>query len=637
MRKAAIVSLFLIFLVVFSNISSITLLNAKVEPIAELELYTWPDEMNLALMIKQYLADINIDVEIRLEEGPILYEKVYGLHDYDLAVIGEVNNEDDPDRIGVFTENGSLNCYGLDTEIPYGQKNENMLRQGIMIKDLEERQQHYYDWQQLLMKQIVPILPLFAARSIWASWSNLEGLDISWELIDCLPYIYFDGLHEGQISTTELNLNHQISFNQNPLFNYDWRINEFEDLIMTRIIKLDPSGVPTTNALIEGWVDLGNQLFEFHLREGVYWNPSYNITSRTSDSEPLDSSLEEQLMVGLKGDYSNGTNQPVQAKDVVFTLLAWANPLVTSDYERFDWIRDIWIDDDDELTFYIQIDSDPETIEYEYYAPLFSTIERSVLPEFFLNSTDTTITTSSGGKKMIGIYDGIICTPQWRSYDASAFGSGMYMQDYYTSNIAKFVASPYWFETGLLDGTHQTLDIETINFRTIDYEVMDFKLGKLDFIDMLGQVEDLEGVKQDSRFDTYYKFHWRHYNLEFNLQKPFIGGEDNYEFLTEEGYENYTKACAVRKAICYAIDREEINDVLWDGLAYIIHCPIHPTQSFWYYDDIIKYDRNLELALKWLELAGYTIKTNTIQYPTTILIISIFFLFCYHVKKRKKF
>ncbi|GAH92759.1 unnamed protein product, partial [marine sediment metagenome] len=48
--------------------------------------------------------------------------------------------------------------------------------------------------------------------------------------------------------------------------------------------------------------------------------------------------------------------------------------------------------------------------------------------------------------------------------------------------------------------------------------------------------------------------------LGFNLKRPFIGGADNYEYSMQPGKEEYTHAVDVRKAICYSIDKINIDE-----------------------------------------------------------------------------
>ncbi|NPD88528.1 MAG: hypothetical protein HGN29_07380 [Asgard group archaeon] len=52
--------------------------------------------------------------------------------------------------------------------------------------------------------------------------------------------------------------------------------------------------------------------------------------------------------------------------------------------------------------------------------------------------------------------------------------------------------------------------------------------------------------------------------LVFNLQRPFIGGDSNYLFLSAPDKESYTIGVAIRKAISYCIDKEEMNNIVND-------------------------------------------------------------------------
>ncbi len=114
--------------------------------------------------------------------------------------------------------------------------------------------------------------------------------------------------------------------------------------------------------------------------------------------------------------------------------------------------------------------------------------------------------------------------------------------------------------------------------------------------------------------------------LAFNLQNEFLGGSSNFEYLTDPGKEEYTRGVAVRKAICYAIDREFINVDVHDYNYTISHSPINPYLEYWYYDEIIKYDYNLTLSEIWLTAAGYEVVpvTNTNYYVLNVLVVPIF-------------
>lgn len=114
--------------------------------------------------------------------------------------------------------------------------------------------------------------------------------------------------------------------------------------------------------------------------------------------------------------------------------------------------------------------------------------------------------------------------------------------------------------------------------------------------------------------------------LAFNLQNEFLGGSSNFEYLTAPGKEEYTRGIAVRKAICYGIDREFINVDVYDYNLTISHSPINPYLDYWYYDEIIKYDYNRTLSEIWLTSAGYEFVpiTDTNYYILGALVVPIF-------------
>ncbi|MHA1202316.1 MAG: hypothetical protein ACTSQ4_07325 [Candidatus Heimdallarchaeaceae archaeon] len=114
--------------------------------------------------------------------------------------------------------------------------------------------------------------------------------------------------------------------------------------------------------------------------------------------------------------------------------------------------------------------------------------------------------------------------------------------------------------------------------------------------------------------------------LAFNLQNEFLGRSSNFEYLTAPGKEEYTQGVAVRKAICYGIDREFINVDVHDYNLTISHSPINPYLDYWYYDEIIKYDYNITLSEIWLTSAGYGFVqiTDTNYYILGALVVPIF-------------
>ena len=115
-------------------------------------------------------------------------------------------------------------------------------------------------------------------------------------------------------------------------------------------------------------------------------------------------------------------------------------------------------------------------------------------------------------------------------------------------------------------------------------------------------------MQSDPRFSVFSKASFSYGFMFFNLMRPFIGGASNFEWLEVAGKEDYTKALAVRKAICYAIDRDEMNRVFFDEEAIVCHSCIVPTIARYHYDDIIKYHQDLDASYEWLYAAGYYVE-----------------------------
>ncbi len=593
------------------------------------------------LFIAQYLREIGIDVEIKVEEWTAFMGTILLTHDFDLVILGLSGGSSIPDMREVYTENGQLNLFGLNTTIPYCQESEDLQNQALITSDFYERQIILQEWQQLMMDQIIPMLPLYSPRSYVATWANLVGYDARWGIANSLPYMEFIGYHEGQLSLEEFRIADADWERLNNLLFSDRASNLITDLYSEKIIGWSPDIAPLKTGLIVDWQEINSNHYKFFLRDNVFWNPSYNITDRDENSIPLDSISTNDLMTGLKDNqYSNGTNQMVTAKDVLFTLLCYANPVLYEDLEtdHLRWLSDIYIDQVDPLAFHVLIDGDPNTSEIEMYVDFWVDLDLDILPEFFLNSSEPTITYTTGNVKCIGIFSDIVNTTEWISFTKSGFGCGKYLLDYTNDYETVLRASPHWFKFGVIDGTEQDLDIESFIIKKIPdltSAFNEFKAGKLDLLEVARFYQELRSWDPHYQKIDIQSFLLNSFSfMGFNLRRPFIGGVDNSEFLTDEVVENYTKACAVRKAICYSIDRDEMNQLLHDGECLIVHSVLQPFYAYYYFNDIIKYDQDYDAARLWLSYAGY------IEYETIVAIFpSVFIIFAVvtSVVLRKKF
>ena len=649
MNRSKVIS-FLCLVLVLLNTNILNAINtSSEEPFFTLELYIHPFDPNpnYALHIADYLADINIKVEI--------YS--HGLEPPIIVIIPPIDRElyllkltmESKDMRPIFAEDGILNMFGLDKELPYNNESEQLQNQAVYATDIDSRSMYFNDWVKLFTDKILAVLPLFRAREYEALWGNIDRYDMSWGLTDSLPYMSYDGIHEGQESTNELNiatemmwreLNPLLSGDVNPVFNRDDERDQIIELISEPLLTWSPDYVPLKTGLVHDWKQIEDCHYKFSLRDNLFWNPSYNVTLNVDDSLPLENS---PLMYGLKGEHSDGYNQHLTAKDAVFTLLTFSNN-ITSDYSyNYKWLVDCYVDDGDPFSFHVIMDGNPLTIEREYYIDFFKDITIPILPEFFLNSTSDNVSYTEGGVKCWGLYSGLEDTAQWMAYSKSAFGCGKYMLYYYVEDsISVLQRNPNWYGVGAIDGeSGKQPFVERVNIKCIPdlaEALIEFKKGKLDLMDVTEFSSERKNMQADVRFEVQTKIGDIISYLVFNLIKPIIGGSNNYIYLDEPGKEEYTKAVAIRKAICYAIDREEINQLEHDGEYLINHEPFY--WPSWYGWDSVKYYRDLDLAWEWMEAAGYqkpnTAKNDFFSSLLALLTITLSLTLVMRLKRRRR-
>ncbi|MHA2308322.1 MAG: hypothetical protein ACXABJ_03510, partial [Candidatus Heimdallarchaeaceae archaeon] len=310
--------------------------------------------------IQKYLEEIGIEVTLINEDWYTFVETLINTKDYDLTYVSLSNGGATPEARVLFTEQGAFNMFGFSKDIPYYNESEQMQNQAITIFDLDERQQLYYDWQQLMMDKIVPILPLYSPRFYTAIWSNIKGYDTRWGFDASSPYMSFEGLHEGQESVDEFNTRDAMWRELNPILLHDTSSQWIYRLTADPLLVWSPNQVPLKTGLIYDWEQITNNHFKFYMKDNVYWNPSFNIKGRNESSAPLlteispgiwevtDSNI---LLQGLKtSEVSDGINQHITAKDAVFTYLTWGNLNISKDPSLTDFILDIYVDPVDDLS-----------------------------------------------------------------------------------------------------------------------------------------------------------------------------------------------------------------------------------------------------------------------------------------------
>ena len=653
-RKNKIKSQFIIFLILSIYFTVNLSDNTRAGQIANLILQTTGGGVlpDYSLYIAQYIRDIDIDLEIKIERWSVFYGGILPKGEFDLAIIEMDYNNFNPLHSDYFSVDGSKNYFFTNTRIPYINESEEKIDEIYQAEDRKERKEIFGEWQQLVMDCIVPCLPLFNHYKYISRWSNIEGFDIGWSLANNMPYLSFNGTHEGQEEIDELNIRDECFVDINPLILTDEASKNIVSFLFEPLIQISPENELLKTGLIYDWEEINPNYYTFFVRDDVYWNPSYNITERDEESPPLNI-ISTPLMSGLKGDLSNGENQKVTARDIVFTLLSYASEESSEYSNDYKWIKKITLDPMNNYSFSIEIDANPETAMIEYFQGsdfnFLFTLNIPCLPEFFLNSSAETITYTSGNIPVKGLYN-IRNTNQWEYFSKSAFGCGKYMIDYIRKNSHSVLQkNPNWHGIGPREGKNQDLEIDKVVIRVIpdiSASLAEFKAGKLDLMDVSYFTEQRVRMQTDTRFEVQSAKTNKMSCLIFNLNRPIIGSADNYRFIEEKNKEDYTRGTALRKAICYSINREEMNFGIHDSKYSVVHSPMFPSFSYYYNDDIIKYDRDLDLAEEWLNAAGYElfdykppriarIVTTLIFFWSSIFICSLV-AFIYCLKNIKK-
>jgi ABC-type transport system substrate-binding protein len=479
----------------------------------------------------------------------------------------------------------------------------------------------FREWQDLASDKVLLVFPLFDTTQFIFSWNNIIGFNHCWGISDSLPYMYFDGMHENQRSTEELNLYDYLANSGYSLWNPYIDEDEMNTFILEPLLKMTPDRVPTRRGLIKDWEYLDDNHIKFYLRENLYWSPSYNLTYPEGKSNNL------PLMLGLKNnETSDGLNQRITAFDAVFTLLLHANTR-NDDYNDFlPFVKKLYVDPHNNLTFHVKFDYADISVDNRFFRSIWEDLNTFCLPEFFLNSTNTELTFSTGGVKTWGLYENITITPQWSAYLNFPFGCGKYYINYripYEKIV--LLKNPNWHGVGAIDGNQIDIAINKIRFlRTPKIEA--FENGDFDIISS-SRSKFLKYIN-NSNFECYSKPQESQFAIVFNLYRENLGKDSNFEYLTEPGKEEYTKALAVRKAIAYAINRERINDELYNGTYFISKGQVSQKYSSWFSDNSA-YEYNLTKAWEWMEAAGYhkdSLKASmfkTIFSPLVILVLII--------------
>ncbi|MFW9924861.1 MAG: ABC transporter substrate-binding protein [Candidatus Thorarchaeota archaeon] len=493
------------------------------------------DYMN---MIKQNLHQIGIELNIFACDSLTILSHLL-TYDFDILSFSLFGSGIDPvDFDSIYSENGmNFPDYSqemdwnstLETneEIGWG-TNEWYLNNGskIIPPYSEIRIQHYWDWEQYLMDELLPCFPLLTAKGCVAFWSNLKGYNYSKGITQSWGNMYFDGYHSNQIDNSELVISDYQWSNLNPLTS-DIGANSIIDAIFDPLIWYD-SDIPYPH-LAKSITFQNETTVRIECREGIKWQ------------EDPDGLFPDEYF---------------DAKDVYFTFYMLKNVIEDTKYQ---WIKEMNIVDN--MTLDIYIDYDPATTKNDYNPKFYHYLETKILPEHYLNQTQ--------------LGDGRTPDISHTSYDTfsiNPFGTGLFEFSNYVENLETQlnIWDDCWYlnETitsdldlkwnerfGFLD---DFTPLQKLIIRIVDdYNLMvsDFKQGKSDIEIVTNDYLADEEYLTDSKYNHQIYSSGMNYYLFFNLGNDLCQLGD----FNPSNNEDISVGLAIRKAICYTINRTEIN------------------------------------------------------------------------------
>jgi ABC-type transport system substrate-binding protein len=557
--------------------------------------------ITLAFLIKMQLNKIGIDV--------IIYSDDCGVWSYipgwlsqpgaDIGCFHFYSQDVMPNYIepGAFSENSSLNVWGYRTSLDWDEslgtgKNEWMLDEirNFFPANTEEQKEFYWNWQDYLMDEILPMYPLFSFYKDHILYYNnlegftlLEGRSFLDSLLQSWGKLNWNGLHDGQLTDEAVVIEEHIDGLFNPIcYNYSYRHGDRFILngILDKLIWYDNDLVYYPH-LIEDWQLVDEYHIRFTLREGITW----------------------------PGDPNNEfLNEPFDVDDVYFTFYCYRNvSSQVSQWENkayYDWKDVASFKKVDSSTIDVVLEENPTE---NVYQKLFNVLSRvNVLPEHFLNQT----------QKEDG-FTPDFTHPSWVTFRNNPFGLGPFeLIEFIESEraVLELDLNSWWFnslhtEDPSLNWINRLGDFNSSPSQIIIKVIPNYKDKLLEFI--RGTVDFFDSFNLDSPDSSLLDFNklavqtgldnFFHY-LIFNIRSSndMIG---NTTLAPND--ESLTKGLALRKAISYAIDRDEINNVLFGGKYNNHHYPTYPTLGSWLNPNIIKYTYNIEYAKAYLHIAGY--------------------------------
>jgi ABC-type transport system substrate-binding protein len=238
----------------------------------------------------------------------------------------------------------------------------------------------------------------------------------------------------------------------------------------------------------------------------------------------------------------------------------------------------------------------------------------------------------------------------WNTFATYCFGTGLFEIDTFKASeetILKVRPDCWRLNTTLTNdpnlnfverfGDHSG-GLDTLRIRIIPDQLralFEFEAGKVDLEGITAYPEKRDEYLPlpDYEIQSETQFYIGFFGYNMRPVRPYIGSRE-----PTKGDPNISVGLAIRKAISYAIDREEMNNIIHGGKYTITDYPIYQKMGVWCNPNIIRYNHDLEKARYYLSLIGLETVSNQgfsmIVTLSSLMVVTVTTIFI--VKKKRK-
>ncbi len=307
------------------------------------------------------------------------------------------------------------------------------------------------------------------------------------------------------------------------------------------------------------------------------------------------------ITVNLDPDAKFNDGEPVLPEDIKYTMELFMSPVMASS-EYGNLVRFLGTNDSIEIT----IPGAGGQLVYRlvtmYNFPL-SLLAYYILDKHKGDGTGVEELIATHGYDIFGLPPGdptigfnLVKSPG--AFMLSSFDS--------VSSTVHMVPNPYWDDTIISGGVQPFLtDLYITHVMGKDNAISELKLGNYDIMDAqyYPVLSDFEG---ETLIEGVLIGDPSHQEMSINMKHPILGTGELTPLGTPEA------AKFIRKAISHSCPRQTIVDEILEGLGSAATCPF-PNVLVGFNDELVPYAFDLDLAIDYVEAAGFTVRVTATE------------------------